>query len=196
MYCVYLTIYSGKLLPPFYIGSSSVKKVRNGYHGTVNSRRYRTVYRNELKRNPHLFKTNIISLQPTRNAALQRELEIQKKLKVVKSPLYFNESYAKGCFGADTSGKNNGFYGRQHSEETLTKMRKPKSYTRNMVYQKSDSHKANMSKVFSERRWYNDGAKNYSIPDTDPRIKELGLLKGIVNRKNRRASHVLLCPNQ
>ena len=195
MYCVYLTTYSGKLLPPFYIGSSSVKKVRKGYHGTVNSRRYKTVYRNELKSNPHLFKTKIISLQPTRNAALQRELEIQKSLKVVNSPLYFNESYAKGCFGADTSGKNNGFYGRKHSEETLTKMRKPKSYTRNMVYRKSDSHRANMIKAFSERRWYNDGAKNYSIPDTDPRISELGLVKGIINRKIRRASRVVQLSN-
>ena len=32
MYCVYLTIYTGNKLPPFYIGSTSLKKINKGYN--------------------------------------------------------------------------------------------------------------------------------------------------------------------
>ena len=31
MYCVYLTIYRGNKLPPFYIGYSSINKIKAGY---------------------------------------------------------------------------------------------------------------------------------------------------------------------
>jgi hypothetical protein len=37
MYCVYLTIYKGNNLPPFYIGSTSIDKIDGGYHGSVMS---------------------------------------------------------------------------------------------------------------------------------------------------------------
>ena len=44
MYCVYLTVYSGNLLPMFYIGSSSVKKIQNGYCGSISSKKYKNVF--------------------------------------------------------------------------------------------------------------------------------------------------------
>jgi hypothetical protein len=35
IYCVYLTCYRGNKLPPFYIGYSTIEKVKDGYKGTV-----------------------------------------------------------------------------------------------------------------------------------------------------------------
>jgi hypothetical protein len=44
IFCTYLTIYSGNKLPMFYIGSSTVKKVVSGYHGSVSSKIYKGWY--------------------------------------------------------------------------------------------------------------------------------------------------------
>ena len=142
MYCVYLTIYSGNKLPPFYIGSTSVEKVNSGYHGSVKSREYKYIYMNELKMNPNLFKTKIISLCKKRDDAFTREKILQKKLDVINNPLYMNRAIAGK--GYNTSGSNNGFYGKKHTEETLAKMRKPKSNTDNYRKPKSASHRKNM----------------------------------------------------
>ena len=49
MFCVYFTFYLGDKLPPYYIGSSSVKKVLNGYHGTVTSIKWKKDWEDELK---------------------------------------------------------------------------------------------------------------------------------------------------
>ena len=148
MYCVYLTIYSGNKLPPFYIGSTSIKKINSGYRGSVTSKKYAYTFMKELKHNPHLFKTKIISLCETRKDSLIRENQIQHMLNVVQSPLYINQAFASanGFFGYDNSGYLGGFFGKKHSEETLTKMRKPKSTTSNYHKPKSAKHRANMSK--------------------------------------------------
>lgn len=177
MYCVYLTIYSGNLLPPFYIGSTSIEKVRKGYHGSVTSKKYQSLYRKELKTNPHLFKTHIILIFTKRQDALEKENEIQKKLDVVNSSMYFNESYAKN-FGYSTKGEKNGFYGKHHSEETLMKLRKPKSDTSKMRKPKSDKHRQNITKAVRKRKFYNDGYKDYMIEPNDPKIVELNLVPG------------------
>ena len=60
-YCVYFTIYLGNMLPPFYIGSSSVDKVNQGYHRSVLSARWKNTWQKEIKPNLHLFKSMIIS---------------------------------------------------------------------------------------------------------------------------------------
>lgn len=148
MYCVYLTIYSGNKLPPFYIGSTSIKKLNSGYRGSVSSKKYSYTFNTEVKTNPHLFKTKIISHCNTRKEALLRENELQRKLDVISSTLYMNESFASenGFFGYDNSGTFNGFFGKTHSEKTLNKMRKPKSQTSNYSKPKSAKHKANISK--------------------------------------------------
>lgn len=148
MYCVYLTTYIGNKLPPFYIGSTSTKKINSGYRGSVASKKYAYIFKKELINNPHLFKTKVISLFETRKEALIRENEIQHKLNVVRSPLYINQSFASvnGFFGYDSSGYLGGFFGKKHSEETLNKMRKPKSTTTNYHKSKSAKHRANMSK--------------------------------------------------
>ena len=101
IYVTYLTIYSGNKLPPFYIGSSSLNKVNDGYRGSVTSNKYGITWKEELKNNPHLFKTIIISKHNTRPEAMDKELILQTKLNVVKSPMYINMSFASvnGYFG-------------------------------------------------------------------------------------------------
>ncbi len=114
LYCCYLTIYSGKILPPFYLGSTSVEKIRQGYHGSISSKKWTKKYQNELKNHPELFKTIILKTTYTRSMSLAIELYIQKKNNVVKSKFFFNESLASknGMFGRDVSGKNNPGYGK------------------------------------------------------------------------------------
>lgn len=50
IYCTYLTIYSGSKLPPFYMGSSSLKRIQAGYKGSVKSKLYKNIC-------PHCNKT-------------------------------------------------------------------------------------------------------------------------------------------
>lgn len=98
IYVTYLTIYSGNKLPPFYIGSSSLERVNNGYHGSVKSKIYMDIWKEELRNRPELFKTKIITQHNTRQEAYNKELLLQEKLKVVRSPLYINLSLASKDF--------------------------------------------------------------------------------------------------
>jgi hypothetical protein len=93
-YCVYLTTYRGNKLPPFYIGSSSVDAIRNGYKGSVGSRKYKEMWQNEIESNPHLFKTRIVKFCYTRQIAYQIEKEWLKLLKCADNPLYLNQPRA------------------------------------------------------------------------------------------------------
>ena len=106
IYCTYATFYSGNKLPPFYIGSSSVEKVKNGYHGSVASKRWKSIYKYELKENPYLFSTEIVETFNDRKSATKYELELQIANDVVKSKWFFNESYAvvNGFFGMNKTG--------------------------------------------------------------------------------------------
>lgn len=98
LYCVYLTIYRGNKLPPFYIGSTSLAKVSTGYHGSVSSKEYGKIWKQELRDNPDQFKTIILSEHSTRAAAFDHEEYLQKARKVVINPMYINRSYANAKF--------------------------------------------------------------------------------------------------
>lgn len=123
-YCVYLTSYFGNKLPPFYIGSSSISRVTSGYKGTILSKKYKTIFKQEMKENPHLFKTQIVSTYYSRKMALYREKCLQKKLNVVRSSMYYNESVAmvNGMFGRDIKKELHPLYGVGHSVETRKKL--------------------------------------------------------------------------
>lgn len=95
-YCLYLTSYFGNLLPPYYVGSSSVKKVNAGYRGSVCSKKYKAIWKNELKNNPQLFSTEIISVHESREEAYSVELAYQVEHDVVKSDQYINMSANRG----------------------------------------------------------------------------------------------------
>jgi hypothetical protein len=93
--CTYLTTYSGNKLPPFYIGSSYLHKVKhNNYRGSVRSREFRHIWENEILENPHLFRTHIISIHGDREAATQKEYLLQKCVKAPSNSMYINMAYA------------------------------------------------------------------------------------------------------
>jgi hypothetical protein len=124
MFCVYITFYSGSKLPPLYIGSSSVKKVLDGYHGTVKSKLYKETWLGELSENPDAFETFIHSTFLTRKEAVHAELMEQIYYNVVKNPKFINRSFAtiNGCFTMDKHGEKNPMFGRKHSAETRQKI--------------------------------------------------------------------------
>ena len=116
IYVTYLTVYSGNKLPPFYIGSTSLDKIYKGYRGSVQSKKYKDIWKSELKQNPHLFKTKIISQHSDRKEALIKEDFLQRRLNAVESSLYINKSYSQpeGMFGLSDVGnhlkrKSNGY---------------------------------------------------------------------------------------
>lgn len=112
MYCVYLTIYRGNLLPPFYIGSTSVENVNNGYKGSVNSKMYGEIWKSELRESPHLFNVKILSYHETRKEAFNKERYLHLKLDVMNNCLYINQTVAQERYKkhscADTLWINNG----------------------------------------------------------------------------------------
>lgn len=164
-YCTYITLYLGDKFPLFYVGSSSVRKILNGYRGSVSSKRYKTLWKEELRHNPNLFITTIINTHTDRKESLAEELEIQNVFGVVESPLFINLSLAKtnGFFGMDVSGENNprfgkkwgdahprGMLGKTHSEENVVKFLKRvknvkkmhgKTHTEETKRRMSESHK-------------------------------------------------------
>ena len=109
-FCTYLTVYSGNKLPIFYIGSSNINKVLNGYHGTVTSSVYKNVWKQELKENPQLFSTKILTTHKTRKEATEKENVFHLSLGVVKSSLYINMANAvpNGIFGVSMKDNNPG----------------------------------------------------------------------------------------
>jgi len=99
IYCTYITVYRGNKLPPFYIGSTLIHKIHKGYRGSVRSKSYQEIWETELKNNPHLFNTRILTHHATHEEALTREATFQTKLSVINNPLYINLSIAKRGFG-------------------------------------------------------------------------------------------------
>jgi hypothetical protein len=130
IYCVYLTVYKGNKLPPFYIGSTSIEKIENGYHGSVISKKYKKIWNNEIICNPKLFSTYIIGKFNDRNEAYSKEEQLQRKLNVIANPLYINLGI--GGLPPALSGELNPFYGKRHKQETITVLRQ-KSIDRNFV---------------------------------------------------------------
>lgn len=135
-FCVYLTIYEGTQLPPYYIGSSTIKRVSEGYMGSVCSKKYKAVWDLECSTFPDLFDTIVLSEHETRKRALAEELRLHILHNVVISDEYINMSLAQanGCCGMDVKGSLNPNYGKglhgeahpmfgkQHLQETKDKM--------------------------------------------------------------------------
>lgn len=148
-FCVYLTTYFGNKLPMFYIGSTTLIKFNNGYVGSVSSKKYSTIWKNEIRNNPTLFKTKLIAIFETRQEAFLKEEFLQKQLNVIKNPLYVNMSFA-----------NNKFTLKQHSIYTklLFKKRVPWNKGKSGVYSEytlskmSNSKKGRPSKLLTEEQ--------------------------------------------
>jgi len=189
IYCTYLTIYSGNKLPPFYIGSTSVEKIEKGYRGTVCSKKYKQLWISEMKENPNLFKTKIITKHTTRKEALAKEEYFHRSLNVVKSTLYINQSYAckSGFFGISNFGElncmNNPVIKQKHNVKVTSK-----EYRDNMRMivtgrKASDESKQKMSKsakICGVGKW------NKGVPKSDFTKKKMSL-----SAKNRER---IVCP--
>lgn len=161
MYSVYLTIYNGNKLPMFYLGSTSNEKIKNNYYGSVKSKKYEKIFKTELKENPHLFKIKIISEYKTRKEAFEKEYKLQKLLKMASSPMYINEAYASSFFCQRNIGKNHGFYGKKHTEESKQKMRKPKTeeFKQKLRKPKTEEHR---KKFLNNKNWQH---RNYNTKE-------------------------------
>jgi predicted transcriptional regulator len=99
IYVVYLTTYLGDKMPKYYIGSTSLKNIKNGYNGSVRSKKWCEIYKKEQTENKHLFKTEVIYECYDRIAALDLEYKFQKIAKAVEREDYYNMRYAGGEFG-------------------------------------------------------------------------------------------------
>lgn len=114
-FCTYKTTYTGTLLPPHYIGSTTVAKVNAGYNGSVDSAIYKPIYIQEQKRNKSLFSTEILTLHGTREEAFDKELELHLQYNVVESEEYMNMALARSYPYFSNHGK-------PHTEEHKRKM--------------------------------------------------------------------------
>jgi len=139
--------YSGNKLPPLYVGSTSIKKLKSGYRGSVTSIKYGKIFEDEIKTNPHLFEYEVLSEHETRGLALEAELNKQTELDVVNSDDYFNESLASvdGMFGRDVKGEANPMYGKTHSESAKKEMSEKRGH--NKRYNLTKAHKEIVSKT-------------------------------------------------
>jgi hypothetical protein len=185
IYCVYLTIYKGNKLPIFYIGSTSVKKIELGYHGSVSSKKFKSIWKQELKTHPELFVTKIISKHILRDEATEKESSLQMKLRVHKNSLYTNCRVAMQCKYSDVS-----IYNRTRINPNLGKpsWNKGKTASLETRLRQSISGKA---KIFSESHKQNLSLarKNVIMSDTTclkisnaqkgkPRLKTTGAGNG------------------
>jgi len=119
MYCVYLTVYTGNKLPPFYIGSTSYRNIEIGYCGSVQSNEYKKIWKLENKINRHLFHVTIVKTFDDRQEAYSYEEYLQRKLDVLNNPLYVNKVIANKTFRLSRHSEK--------SKEKMSRSRKGKS---------------------------------------------------------------------
>lgn len=134
IYVVYLTVYNGNKLPPYYIGSTTKNKIKNGYCGSVSSKKYKSIWLKEKKEHFKQFETIIIKEFNNRKKAFKYESKLQKEHGVVANPLFINMAYANatGTFSTGLCGENNPFYNKHHSDKTkqiISKIHKNKKLT-------------------------------------------------------------------
>jgi hypothetical protein len=130
----------------FYIGSTSIERINNGYIGSVKSKEYKDIFNKEKQESPHLFKTKIISIYESREIALQKELKFQLHLNVVKSTMYMNKSLARdfGWFGMNHGGVNSPVYGK-HWVKTIEQKQKISNMQKDLW--KKSAYKEKMSQL-------------------------------------------------
>lgn len=186
-FCVYLTAYRGNKLPPFYIGSSSTLKIYQGYRGSVGSKLYRRIWKDEIKNHPERFSTKIVAEYQTRLEALAREREFQIKLRVVDSPMYINQSLASknGFFGRSVFGKNHPRFGVKHTAESRQKM--SDSRLGKKIAPRSEETKIKMSQA-ARSRWADSSQReaNSAALKNHTRTKEHceNISKGLIGTKH------------
>jgi hypothetical protein len=128
--------------------------------GSISSKKYSKLWKQELKENPHLFHLEIISYHDTRSDALWKELQIQKIFNIVKNPLFVNLSYAKqdGYFGMKCYGEEHPQYGKTRTSEQNKRNSEIQKDPSIQIKKKETSLKnfgvdhASKSKIFQENK--------------------------------------------
>lgn len=161
LYCVYLIVYKGNKLPPFYIGSTTIRKITRRYYGSVNSAMYRNIWKSELENNKHLFDRKIIKTFKSRNEAYDYEQLIQVQYNLVENSLFVNRAIANNKFNMQ---------GCKHTEATKQKMSySHKSLNRTM----SEAERQKLSIANSGTvTIYNEITKKYEKVKNDHITKE------------------------
>lgn len=152
-------------MPMFYIGRSNVKNVLNGYRGSVSSKRYRTIWNEELLANPSLFETRILSTHKTSKDAAEKEEYLHKKFQVHKNPLYINQATGAGTFCADIRGKNNPFYGISRNGELNPMYGRKHSLLARKKMSKNNKGKHSGPKSIAHRNAISSALKGRSYED-------------------------------
>jgi len=104
-FCVYLIVYSGNKLPPFYIGSTNKNKLRNGYLGSVRSKKYKNILDEEKTLDITQFKSFLISEHTTREEAFISEQLWQVHFDVLKDDRFYNQAIANTKLFSSTNAK-------------------------------------------------------------------------------------------
>lgn len=202
-YITYLTIYSGTKLPPFYIGSTTLEKHLKGYHGSVLSKAYKEIYKNELLEHPELFDSCIVSEHPTREEALEAERMYQLRTDAAQNPLFFNRAVAapKGFFGLSLPKEQHPLYGSHnakgyiHSYNPITLEQTfaatvPEGY----VEGRSPNYKA--SSHNKGKKWYNNGVdKGLFVEGKQPESWVLGSFLTDEHKKNLKKTDGIYDPD-
>jgi len=178
-------------LPTFYIGSSSVERVNNGYHGSVSSIRFKKTFRKFLKTNPNDISTHILSYHKTRKDAFKAELELHQKYDVVKHESFVNLSEAKpnGYYGA--SGEKHPFFGCTHSDKAKKKMSEALTGEKHPFFGKTHTDEAkqkmseaNFGKTHTDEAKQKMSEANFGKTHTDEAKQKIS--KAIYGKKQKR----------
>ena len=190
IYCTYITFYRGNKLPPFYIGSTSVEKVNNGYHGSVNSREYREIWNKEILYNPHLFETKIISRHLDRKDATAKELQLQLKTNAPNNPLYINRGFARKNFAYGVIGLINNITGTRGPRSEQAKANIRQGIANNKHKPRSEAQIEGNKKSAAKRT----GQKRQTSRSLESRKLQSNKMKGKPN-KNKGKKMKDICEN-
>ncbi len=160
MYVTYLTTYKGNMLPMFYIGSTSLKKITSGkYFGSPRSKKWKDKFYRELKSHPHLFSVEILSYHTTHIEAIEREFQLQIERDAVNSEDYMNEAYASKSFN----------HGKPHTEETKKKIGESNSVSLKSFYENGGEPTRLYGKDNPQFQtvWMNNGKENRRVKKED-----------------------------
>lgn len=155
IFVVYITMYKGHHMPRWYIGSSTLVKVNNGYRGSVSSKKYKDIWKIELKENPQLFTTRVLSTHSTRVEALAEELRLHTMHKVHLNAKYINLSKAtvNGYFGVSLFGVDHPAYGTNRTVEQILKHKVSMQTPDSNGATPQDRANANRLKTIQSKDW-------------------------------------------
>lgn len=203
-YCVYITFYRGNKLPPFYLGSGKTMKViSKKYFGSPKSKRYSSIFKQELNDTPHLFECKVLYTFSNRKQATLKEYKLLKLVNAPKNNLYINQALPapNGFFGMENGGDLHPMYGTNRSGNLNPNF--GKKWNENQRKKLSNfrkeytgwRHKSSTRKKMADTqlgvRWCNNGIFSYRLRnDEDISMMPPGFIYGKRNLKSVSREHI------